>query len=42
VNTYHTGTAFPTDISWYPSPSIPSNLAATNVTPGSLVASINA
>lgn len=38
--TYQTGTAFPTEISWNPSPRIPSNLAAKNVILGSLVASI--
>ena len=41
MQTYHTGTAFPTEISWNPSPNITSNLATRNVTPGSLVASIN-
>jgi hypothetical protein len=38
---YHTGTAFPTDISLNPSPRIPSNLATMKVMLGSFVASIN-
>jgi hypothetical protein len=38
---YHTGTAFPTDISLNPSPRIPSNLATMKVMLCSFVASIN-
>jgi len=38
---YHTGVAFPTDISWKPSPRMPSNFATMKVRPGSFVASIN-
>lgn len=37
---YHGGTTFPTEISWKPSPNIPSNFAITNVRLPSFVASM--
>ena len=38
---HHTKRTLPIEISWNPSPNIPSNLATQNMTLGSLVASIN-